>query len=87
MTEWTTEHCAEKPRELQLIARNTYTQRKNITEVSHEETDNMPAYTEWICDSREITVSEYNMLSAIADIDSSKAVDNYTAQLVEEGLL
>jgi hypothetical protein len=37
--------------------------------------------------SREITVSEYHMLEAIGEIDTQKAVDDYTIQLMEEGVL
>lgn len=87
MKEWTKERCSEEPQELQLVADGIYIQRKNITKVEHEATDDTEAYTDWECDSREITVSEYQMLKSIEQIDTDKAIDNYTAQLVEEGLL
>lgn len=88
MKEWSKERCSEKPEELQLIAEGLYIQRKNITEVTHEAIDeSMPAYTDWECDSREITVSEYQMLQAISEINTDKAIEEYTLQLMEEGVL
>ena len=61
MKEWTKERCSEEPQELQLVADGIYIQRKNIEKVQHEATEGMEAYTDWECDSREITVSEYQM--------------------------
>lgn len=87
MKEWTKERCSEKPQELQLVADGIYIQRKNIKEVEHEAAKDMEAYTDWECDSREITVSEYQMLKSIEEINTDKAIDDYTAQLIEEGLL
>lgn len=88
MKEWSKERCSEKPEELQLIAEGLYIQRKNIAEVTHEAIDEfMPAYTDWECDSREITVSEYQMLQAISEINTDKAIEEYTLQLMEEGVL
>jgi hypothetical protein len=55
--------------------------------VQHEATEGMEAYADWECDSREITVSEYQMLESIKQINTDKAIDDYTAQLIEEGLL
>ena len=80
MKEWTKERCSEEPQELQLVADGIYIQRKNIERVQHEATEGMEAYADWECDSREITVSEYQ-------INTDKAIDDYTAQLIEEGLL
>ena len=65
MKEWTKERCSEEPQELQLVADGIYIQRKNIEKVQHEATKGMEAYTDWECDSREITVSEYQMLESI----------------------
>ncbi|MCM1412568.1 MAG: hypothetical protein NC305_18795 [Lachnospiraceae bacterium] len=87
MKEWKEEHCAVRPDELQLIAQDTYIQRRDIREVSHEETDGMPAYTEYVCESREIGVSEYEMLKSIENISTQEAIDNYTLQLIEEGVM
>jgi hypothetical protein len=69
------------------VADGIYIQRKNITEVEHEATEGMEAYKDWECDSREITVSECQMLKSIEEINTDKAIDDYTAQLIEEGLL
>ena len=87
MKQWQEEHCATQPKELELIASDTYIQRTDIHEVSHEEQEGMPAYTEYVCQSREIGVSEYGMLKSIEKIDNQKAIDSYTIQLVEEGVL
>lgn len=87
MKEWSKERCSEKPEQLQLIAPDTYIERKDIVEVQHEESEDMPAYTDYECMSREISVSEYQMLQSIAEISTQDAIDTYTEQLIEEGLL
>ena len=87
MKEWSKERCSEKPEELQLVAPDTYIERKDIVEVQHEETEDMPAYTDYECMSREISVSEYQMLQSITEISTQDAIDAYTEQLIEEGLL
>lgn len=87
MKEWSKERCSEKPEQLQLIAPDTYIERKDIVEVQHEESEDMPAYTDYECMSREISVSEYQMLQSIAEISTQDAIDAYTEQLIEEGLL
>lgn len=89
MKQWTQERCSEQPQELQLISSGTYIQRRNIEEVTHEadEVAGTDAYTEWVCESREITVSEYEMLKSIEEIDTTEAIDAYTLALIEEGLL
>ena len=87
MKQWREERCAELPEELQLISDNTYMQRKDIVEINHEDSDNMPAYKEYVCQSREITISEYEMLQSIEQIQINEAIDNYTVQLIEEGVL
>lgn len=87
MKQWREEWCAEQPKELELVAPDIYIQRRNIEAVEHEATDDMPAYTSYKCESREIGVSEYEMLKSIEEIDTQQAIDDYTAQLIEEGLL
>lgn len=87
MTEWTKEVCSSQPDELQPIAPGLLIQRRDIHQVEHEEADGLPAYTSWECESREISVSEYEMLASIESIDTSKALDEYTMQLIEEGVL
>ena len=64
-----------------------YIQRKSIEAVEHEATDEQEAYTDYECDSREITMSEYQMLESIEEIDTAKAIDEYTLQLIEEGVI
>lgn len=87
MKEWTKERCSEQPEELQLVSPDTYIERRNIVAVDHEETEEMAAYTDYECESREISVAEYQMLKSIEAIDNQKAVDDFTMQLIEEGLL
>lgn len=87
MKEWSKERCSEKPEQLQLVTPDTYIERKDIVEIQHEETEDMPAYTDYECMSREISVSEYQMLQSIAEISTQDAIDAYTEQLIEEGLL
>ena len=87
MKAWKEERSAERPSELQLISPETYIQRRNIEEEQHEATEDMEAYTDYVCESRIITVSEYEMLKSIEEIDSSEAIDAYTEELIEEGVL
>ena len=91
MQGWKKEHCSEQPEELQLIAPNLYMQRKNIEKIEHEKTETTEAYTEYVCECREITESEYQMLESVKEIDTEKAVnaaiDDYTMQLMEGGIL
>ena len=87
MKEWTKEICSEKPEELQLIAADTYIQRKDIVEVNNDATEECEAYKSFECMSREISVNEYNMLKSIEKISIDKAIEDYTLQLIEEGVL
>lgn len=89
MKDWKTEHCAEQPNELQEIGKDIYMQRRNIREVHHEaDTEaGTEEYTDYECECREINASEYNMLKAIEEIDTQGAIDAYTLQLIEQGLL
>lgn len=88
MKQWKEERLASRPEELQLIAQpDLYIQRRNIREEHHDETDNMSEYTDYVCDSREITESELAMLESIEEIDTNKAIDEYTLQLMEGGII
>ena len=69
------------------MAPNLYIQRRNIEQQEHEERDGIAAYTDYVCESREITESEYEMLKSIEEISTEKAIDEYTLQLMEGGLL
>lgn len=87
MKQWTEERSAQRPAELQLVAPNLYIQRRNIEAQEHEKKDGMAAYTDYVCESREITEGEYEMLKSIEEISTEKAIDEYTLQLMEGGLL
>lgn len=62
MKEWREERCSEQPDELQQISETSFMQRKNITEVKHDAADNMPAWSEYTCQCRELSVAEYTKL-------------------------
>ena len=91
MKQWTEERSAQRPAELQLVAPNLYIQRRNITAQEHEEQDGMAAYTDYVCESRGLTESEYEVVKSIEEIKTDEAVnaaiDEYTMQLMEGGLL
>lgn len=87
MKQWKEEWCPFQPKELELIAPDTYMQRRNVEEVVHEETEDMPGYTDYKCECREISVEEHEMLKSIEEINTDKAIDEYTMQLIEEGVL
>ena len=73
------------------MAPDTFIQRRNIQQEEHPERDGMAAYTDYVCESREISVGEYEMLKSIEEIRTDEAVtaaiDEYTMQLMEGGLL
>ena len=87
MKQWKEERCSTQPKELEVIADGVLMQRRNIEAVEHEATEEMAAYTDYVCESREITVSEYEMLKSIKGINTDKAIEEYTLQLMEEGVI
>lgn len=87
MKQWKEERCSTQPKELEVIADGVLMQRRSIEAVEHEDTEDMAAYTDYVCESREITVSEYEMLKSIEGINTDKAIDAYTLQLMEEGVI
>lgn len=89
MKAWKTERCSEQPEELQDIGGGLYMERRNITAENHEadEAAGVEAYTDYVCECREITQDEYHMLKSMEEIDTQAAIDDYTGQLIEEGLL
>ena len=87
MKQWKEERCSTQPKDLEVIADGVLMQRRNIEAVEHEATEDMAAYTDYVCESREITVSEYEMLKSIEGINTDKAIDAYTLQLMEEGVI
>lgn len=89
MTEWKTEWCSELPSELEEISPTTYIERKNIEEevFDVDGSDSGETYVRFTCQSRIITKTEYQMVKAIENIDTADAIDAYTMQLIEEGVL
>ena len=85
MTSWTQDICTEKPEELTYASPTSYIQRRNIH--SEEVTMDDTSYTQWVSESRIISIDEYNLLESIKEIKTDEAIDNYTLQLIEEGLL
>lgn len=77
------------PEELASASRDTYIQRRNITFVEAADgvdgIDGISAHYE--CESRFIGKSEYEMLQSIESISTDKAIDEYTLQLMEDGVL
>ena len=49
MKQWKEERCSTQPEELELIAPGVYMQRRNIEVVEHEATEEMAAYTDYVC--------------------------------------
>ena len=47
----------------------------------------MPGFTQWVSECRIISIDEYNLLESIKEIKTDEAIDGYTLQLIEEGLL
>ena len=87
MKQWKEERCSTQPKKLEVIADGVLMQRRNIEAVEHEATEEMEAYTDYVCESREITVSEYEMLKSIEGINTDKAIEEYTLQLMQEGAI
>ena len=89
MKAWKQERCSEQPEELQDIGGGLYMERRNITAENHEadEAAGVEAYTDYVCESREITQDEYNMLKNINEHNDQEAIDAYTEQLLEEGVI
>lgn len=89
MKAWKQERCSEQPEELQDIGGGLYMERRNITAENHEadEAAGVEAYTDYVCESREITQDEYNMLKSINEHNDQETIDAYTEQLLEEGVI
>ena len=93
MKNWKEEHLSaeREPELLQVIADGLYMERRNIRLVEHEVTETRDAYSEYVCECREIEASEYYMLQSITEIRTdeavSNAIDEYTLSLMEGGVL
>ena len=73
MQDWKKEVSAHQPSPLEIVAPDTYIQRKDITTVEHEATDERDAYTDYECMSRETSFSEYNMANRSDQTGTQKA--------------
>lgn len=82
---WKKEINSVLPDELQEIGAGLYMERKNIVAVTKERDGE--TYECFESDSREISITDYNMIKSIEEIETDKAIDDYTMQLIEEGLL
>lgn len=87
MTNWIEDICSEKPEELIMGSPTSYIQRRNIHQVIVPATEDIPEYTQWVSELRFISIDEYNLLESIKEIRTEEAIDEYTLQLIEEGLL
>ncbi len=58
MKEWHKERLHRCPLEFEKIGPDIYMQRQNIKEVVHEPEREMPAYTDYECDCRELSADE-----------------------------
>lgn len=85
--EWKEEHCSEQPSEKQIIAEGVLMERRNIRQVHHDEENGMAAYDEWVCECREISLADYQIIKSVEEINVNSAIDAYTEQLIEEGIL
>ncbi len=89
MKAWKQERCSEQPETLQDIGGGLYMERRNITAENHDadESAGVEAYTDYVCECREITHDEYHMLKSLEEFEAQDAIDAYTEQLLEEGVI
>lgn len=87
MTKWTEDICSEKPEKLTIASPTSYIERRNIHEIEVPAEGDMPGFTQWVSECRIISIDEYNLLESIKEIKTDEAIDGYTLQLIEEGLL
>lgn len=89
MTDWRKETSIAKPAEIQEVGPGVLIERRNIEQKTQQPAEGTEdeAYTYYEAESRTLTVSEYNMLQSITEIDNTKAIDAYTMQLFEEGVI
>ena len=88
MTEWKEEHCSQQPAEVEAIADGFLLQRRNIRSVVHDadEDAGTEAYTEWVCESREITITEYQLQHKAEMAEMNEAIDDLTVSILMGGL-
>ena len=89
MTEWKEEHCSQQPAEIEAIADGFLSQRRNIREVVHNEDPDAEAgrYSEWVCESRQISIAEYQMLNKEELTAMNEAIDDLTVSILTGGMI
>lgn len=85
MTDWTREYCFRRPPEVEDVDKDSVIVRTDIVEEEVETPEGKEK--RWSCLSRIMTRSEHLMLEDIKNIDVSRAIDEYTLQLIEEGII
>ena len=81
MTEWKTEYCAERPEPLQQVGIELYIQRRNIHEATHT-IEGEETYTDWECESREITFAEFEQERSDLRLDD---IEDVLAEIIGGG--
>ena len=82
MTNWEQEKLAQRPSEFTIISENTVMQRRNILKVEHEGKDGQPAYTEYVCECRKLTNSEYQKIIQKSINDRVTDIEDVIADMV-----
>lgn len=78
---WFKNRYGERPAEREEITPGTLIQRRNIHEVTVDDR------TVYECEERWVDGDAYAIVSMIEEISTDKAIDDYTEQLIEEGIL
>ena len=87
MTDWRVTQSTEPFKELSIASPTTYIQAKDMHEIQLPSSVDGETFTAYEAMTRFLTKDEYHMLQSIEAIDSSKAVDAFTMELIEEGIL
>lgn len=83
--EWRKSTSNEKPLNYEKLSGDRYLVRKNIIEQENEEGNKFYEYEERIVTSIELTIIEcFNQLEVKRE---SEIIDDYTMQLIEEGVI
>lgn len=83
MTEWKEEHCSQRPSEFEVIADGFLIQRKDIREELQEENE-VPG---WVCQSREISLAEYQLQQKEELAAINEAIDDLTVSILTGGMV
>ena len=89
MTEWKEEHCSQQPAEIEAIAVGFLIQRRNIRKVVHSEDPDTGTgrYDEWVCESRQISITEYQMQNKDELMAMNEAIDDLTVSILTGGMI